>query len=158
MSVPNENDSCSVFQMVAHRHNTIIESTSFNDGSFQLVVELISILISEGAHFTPATLQTFKLIVRFEEEPAHWSKLIVGCGYSEISFHFCKDCRIFREGVKDNGGVVVKQRSANNLNADKMWRRSSKSNNATNDERLVRHRVDVARKHGVHYKGNNSLQ
>ena len=101
--------------MVAHRHNTIIESTSFNDGSFQLVVESISILISEGAQFTPATLQPFKLIVRFEEEPAHWSKLVVGCGHSEISFHFCKDCRIFREGVKDNGGVVVKQRSANNL-------------------------------------------
>jgi hypothetical protein len=70
VSVPNENDSCSVFQMVVHRHNTIIESTSFNDGSFQLVVESISILISEGAQFTPATLQTFELIVRFEEEPA----------------------------------------------------------------------------------------
>jgi hypothetical protein len=134
VSVPDKNDSCSVFQMVAHRHNTIIESTSFNNGSFQLVVETISILISEGAQlFTPATLQTFKLIVRFEEEPAHWSKLIVGFGYSEISFHFCKDCRILCEGVKDNGGVVVKQRSANNLNVDKMWRRSSKSNNATNN-------------------------
>ena len=115
VSVPDENGSYSVFQMVAHRHNTIIESTSFNDGSFQLVVESISIVISEGAQFTPATLQPFKLIVRFEEEPAHWSKLVVGCGHSEISFHFCKDCRIFREGVKDNGGVVVKQRSANNL-------------------------------------------
>jgi hypothetical protein len=121
VSVPDENGSYSVFQMVAHRHNTIIESTSFNDGSFQLVVESISIVISEGAQFTPATLQSFMLIVRFEEEPAHWSKLIDGCGYSKISFHFCKDCRIFREGVKDNGGVVVKQRSANNLNADKMF-------------------------------------
>jgi hypothetical protein len=30
------------------------------------------------------------------------SKLIVGCGYSKISFHFCKDCRIFCEGVKDS--------------------------------------------------------
>jgi hypothetical protein len=30
------------------------------------------------------------------------SKLIVGCGYSKISCHFCKDCRIFREGVKDS--------------------------------------------------------
>jgi hypothetical protein len=49
VSVPDENDSCSVFQMVAHGHNTLIESTSFNGGSFQLVVELISILISEGA-------------------------------------------------------------------------------------------------------------
>jgi hypothetical protein len=30
------------------------------------------------------------------------TKLIVGCGYSKISFHFCKDCRIFCEGVKDS--------------------------------------------------------
>ncbi len=73
------------------------------------------ILISEGAQFTPATLQTFKLIVRFEEERAHWSKLIVGWGYSKISFHFCTYCRIFSEGVKDstigivsNNGIVVR--------------------------------------------------
>jgi hypothetical protein len=59
VSIPDENDSCSVFQMVAHGHNTLIESTSFNDGSFQLVVESISILISEGAQFASATLQTF---------------------------------------------------------------------------------------------------
>jgi hypothetical protein len=49
VSVPDKNDLCSVFQMVAHGHNTFIESTSFNDGSFQLIVKLISILISEGA-------------------------------------------------------------------------------------------------------------
>ncbi len=30
------------------------------------------------------------------------TQLIVGCGYSKISFHFCKDCRIFCEGVKDS--------------------------------------------------------
>ncbi len=59
VSVPDKNDSCSVFQMVAHGHNTFIESTSFNDGSFQLIVELISILISEGAQLASATLQTF---------------------------------------------------------------------------------------------------
>jgi hypothetical protein len=42
--------------------------------------------------------------------------LIVGCNYSEISLHFCKDFRIFSEGeweVKDNGDAVVKQGSAN---------------------------------------------
>ncbi len=42
--------------------------------------------------------------------------LIVGCDYSKISLHFCKDFRIFCEGeweVKDNGDAVVKQRSAN---------------------------------------------
>ena len=75
---------------------------SYNSSvSFQLVVESILILISEGAQVAPATLQTFKLIVRFEEAHAHWCKLIVGFGYSETSFHLCKDFRIFREGVKD---------------------------------------------------------
>ncbi len=59
VSVPNKNDSCSVFQMFVHGHNTFIKSTSFNDGSFQLIVELILILISEGAQFASATLQTF---------------------------------------------------------------------------------------------------
>ena len=59
VSVLDENDSCSVFQMVAHGHDTFIKSTSFNDGSFQLVVKIISILISEGAQFASATLQTF---------------------------------------------------------------------------------------------------
>jgi hypothetical protein len=33
VSVPNENNSCSVFQMVANGHNTFIESNSFNDDS-----------------------------------------------------------------------------------------------------------------------------
>jgi len=61
---------------------------------FQLVVKLIPILTSEGAR-------------------APSSKLIVGCGYSKISFRFCEDCRIFCEGVKDstigivsNNGIV----------------------------------------------------
>ncbi len=41
--------------------------------------------------------------------------LTVGCDYSKISLHFCKDFRIFCEGeweVKDNGNAVVKQQSA----------------------------------------------
>jgi hypothetical protein len=46
------------------------------------------------------------LIVDFistsEGVQAPLSKLIIGCGYSEISFHFCKDCRIFCEGVKNS--------------------------------------------------------
>ena len=59
VSVLDENDSCSVFQKFAHGQDTFIKSTSFNDGSFQLVVKIISILISEGAQFASATLQTF---------------------------------------------------------------------------------------------------
>jgi len=59
---------------------------------FQLVVDSIVILHSKGAR-APSFL------------------LIVGCGYSEISFHFCKDCRIFCEGVKGNG--IVEQKPEN---------------------------------------------
>jgi len=77
VSIPDEYYSCSVFQMVAHGHNTFIESTSFNDGSFQLVVksDFDVSLSEEGARASPTKFN-----------------------YSEISFHFCKDCRIFREG------------------------------------------------------------
>jgi hypothetical protein len=46
------------------------------------------------------------LIVDFistsEGAQAPSSKLIVGCGYSKISFHYCEDCRIFCDGVKDS--------------------------------------------------------
>jgi hypothetical protein len=53
-----------------------------------LIVEYISSSNSEGAR-------------------APSSKLIVGCGYSKISFHFCKDCRIFCEGVKDSSTIDI---------------------------------------------------
>jgi hypothetical protein len=72
VSVPNKIDSCSAFQMVAHGHNSIIESTSFKDSSFQLVVKFILISNSEGAQFTLAILQTFKLIDAYDHQ-----KLIV---------------------------------------------------------------------------------
>jgi hypothetical protein len=49
VSVPDENNSCSVFQMVVNGHNTFVESTSFNDAFFQLVVDSKLILNSEGA-------------------------------------------------------------------------------------------------------------
>jgi hypothetical protein len=41
------------------------------------------------------------------------SMLIVRCNYSEISFHFCEDCRIFHEGVKGNGMVEQKLENEN---------------------------------------------
>jgi hypothetical protein len=66
----------------------------------------------------------------------HSHQFIVRFKYSKISLHFCKDSRIFCEGVKDDEGVFVKQQSANNPDADRKWRRSSKSNNEANDERL----------------------
>jgi hypothetical protein len=66
--------------------------TSLLNNDFQLVVKLKPTLNSEGAR-------------------APLSKLIVGCGYSEISFHFCEDCRIFREGVKDSTIGIVSNKS-----------------------------------------------
>jgi hypothetical protein len=60
-SVLDENDSCSVFQMVAYWHNTFIESTFFNDGSFQLVVESILISNSEGARFAPIIFSSIQV-------------------------------------------------------------------------------------------------
>ena len=100
--VANKNDSCSLTATHINYTCQLIVASKREILNAQLIIDDAAhfLSISEGARFTPATLQTFKLIVRFEEEPAHWSKLIVGCGYSEISFHFCKDCRIFREGVK----------------------------------------------------------
>ncbi len=39
--------------------------------------------------------------------------LIVGYHYSKISLPFCKDCRIFCEGVKDDNNAFVKQQPGN---------------------------------------------
>ena len=83
--------------------------------------------------------------------------------------------QIFCEGVNDDDDVVIEQRFANNPDANKMWRGSSKSNYDTNDEHLhvntnnvntdciifnedVSHRVHVASEHGEGYDGNNPLQ
>jgi hypothetical protein len=70
----------------------------FLSNNFWLVVYLTLVLHSEAAR-TPLSM------------------LIVGCGYSEISFHFCVDCRIFCEGeweIKNDGNTVVKPLSVNN--------------------------------------------
>mgnify|MGYP000883397652 CR=1 FL=1 len=71
-------------------------TTSFQ--AFKLIVAFVfiaSFLHSEGAQFALATLQTFV----DKDQAALQSvatKLIIE--YSKISFHFCKDCRIFCEG------------------------------------------------------------
>jgi hypothetical protein len=51
----------------------------------------------------------FIIIPNFEEA----FMLIVGYHYSKISLPFCKDCRIFCEGVKDDDDAFVKQRPGN---------------------------------------------
>jgi hypothetical protein len=85
--VPNKNDSCSAFQMVAHGHNTFIESTSFNNSSFQLVVEFIIISNSEEAHAPTITASAkaaltffnieFKLIVKSASDASRFEQLTV---------------------------------------------------------------------------------
>ena len=77
------------------------------------ILKLIDALFFEGARVDLISTQ--------------WdSQLIVEC--SKISHHFRKDCGIFREGVKDDEGVFVKQQSANIPDAVKKWRHSSNSN------------------------------
>jgi hypothetical protein len=65
VSVPNKNDSCSAFQMVAHGHNTFIESTSFNKSHFQLVAKVILILNSEGEQFASTITASVKAALTF---------------------------------------------------------------------------------------------
>jgi hypothetical protein len=53
-----------------------------------------------------------KLIVKSKSEgaraaPNHSSQLIVASINSGISFHFCEDCRIFCEGVKDDPAITM---------------------------------------------------
>jgi hypothetical protein len=96
-----------------------------------LIVEYIFSTNSEGERFAPNTLQTSRLIIasvkaastffnvmsisisHSEGARAPPSMLNVGWGYSKISFHFCKDCRIFCEGVKSNGIVEQKLENKN---------------------------------------------
>jgi hypothetical protein len=81
--------------------------------TFQLVVTLIWIVSPEGVQ-APSNIQVYCcvnfvpliIIPNFEEA----STLIVGYHYSKISLPFCKDCRIFCEGVKDDDDAFIKQR------------------------------------------------
>ncbi len=73
--------------MVGHRHNTFIESTSFNNSSFQLVVKFILISNSKGAQFAPTTASAkagltffnvkFKLIVKSSSDASCFEYLTV---------------------------------------------------------------------------------
>jgi hypothetical protein len=101
--------------------NKSIDSKSASS-TFQLVVTLIPILNPEGVQ-APSNNQVYCcinfvvliIIPNFEEAqamPAN-STLIVGYHYSKISLPFCKDCRIFCEGVKDNNNAFVEQQPGN---------------------------------------------
>jgi hypothetical protein len=90
--------------------------------TFQLVVTLILILNPERVQ-APSNIQVYCcvnfvaliIIPNFEEAqatPAN-STLIVGYQYSKTSLLFCKDCRIFCEGVKYDDNAFVEQRPGN---------------------------------------------
>jgi hypothetical protein len=76
-----------------------VQTTTFQ--SFELIVASFSIadfLHSKGEELALANLQTFT----DEDQAAPQSvasKLIVIYCYSRISLHFCKDCKIFCDGV-----------------------------------------------------------
>ena len=64
-----------------------------NSSKSQLIVKFILILHSEGEFYLLKSEGA-------QAAPNHSSQLIVASINSEISFHFCDNCRIFREGVK----------------------------------------------------------
>ena len=115
------------------RRNQVTPATTCND-SFKLIDTLASEGVTSSSEGARRSVSKRWLIVKSKSEGARAapnlsSQLIVASINSEISFHFCDDCRIFREGVKDDEGVFVKQQSANIPDAVKKWRRSSNSNN-----------------------------
>jgi hypothetical protein len=81
-------------------------ASNYSIVGFQLVVELILILISEGAQVAPGTLQTFADGDQAAPQSNAFKLIVIYCN-SKISLHFRKDCEIFCEGKKVNG--VVKQ-------------------------------------------------
>jgi hypothetical protein len=125
--------------MVVHEHKCLKSNNAIRFGgkpnksidgesassTFQLVVTLIWIVSPEGLQ-APLNIQVYCcidfvmliIIPNFKEA----STLIVGYHYSKISLPFCKDCRIFCEGVKGDNDAFVKQQSANyddNVDDDK---------------------------------------
>jgi hypothetical protein len=98
----------------------IVALTSIKN--FQLIVSVFLKSNPEGVQ-APSNIQVYCcvnfdasiIIPNFEEAqatPAD-STLIVGYHYSKISLPFCKDCRIFCEGVKDDDDAFVKQQPEN---------------------------------------------
>ena len=82
---------------------------------FQLFVESILILHSEGAQVAPATLQTFTDGDQTASQ-SDASKLIDICCNSKISLHFHDDYRTFCEGDwenMNNGNIVFVQQQSN---------------------------------------------
>ena len=70
------------------------------------------------SNFVNPYSRSFELIDALNSEGAGFpsSKLIVRCGYSKIYFHFCEDCRIFCEGVKDSSTIdIVSNNGINGL-------------------------------------------
>jgi hypothetical protein len=115
VSVPNKNDLCSVFQMVAHGHNTFIKSTSFNDSSFQLVLAKFNLIsYSEGAQFAPNITASVKAAstffnIEFKSIVKSASNLLTSEGVqaSPTKFNYSKhpftSAKIAEYFVRENG-------------------------------------------------------
>jgi hypothetical protein len=83
-----------------------VQSAQINDQTLWLIVNYICLPNFEGAQKdTPPTIRKeyFKLIDASNAKGVHASTNIQNSGFivasikSKASFHFCKDCRIFRE-------------------------------------------------------------
>jgi hypothetical protein len=91
--------------------------------------DLLQIFTNPGSHLIVNLISTKRASTNIIDGKS--SKLII---YFKISFHFCKDCRIFCEGeweVKDNGEAIIKQQSAHDSNISKML--------LSNDNAIVEH-------------------
>jgi hypothetical protein len=131
----DSNKMPSIFQLIVGSKQTyrrkpqqdLVDSSSSKtiifDTSDAFSQQLIVTFIKPNANFplSKSSLQSApnsllerndKFIVKSKSEGAraasnHSSQLVVASIDSEISFHFCEDCRIFREGVKDDPAITM---------------------------------------------------
>ena len=100
-----DNKTFSTFQLVVASFDWKSKSIS-SLGLIKANANLQATRQEAAPHFNLGHL--YKLIVD-SKDPNHSHQLIVRYKYSKISLRFCKDCRMFCEGEKDDGGVFVKQ-------------------------------------------------
>jgi hypothetical protein len=109
---------------------TFTEGDQATPQNLSLSLKFIVESLSEGAQIAPTTFRAFELIVTLtsiinfqlvvefnlilHSKGTHApSFALIGYCSSQISFHFCNNCRIFCEGVKEqinNGNANIKQR------------------------------------------------
>jgi hypothetical protein len=122
------NDFNSLFSLSFNQDLLIVATAQnpFSADSFKLIAEFIS----EGAQFTPATLQTFKLIDAFD----HHQLIVTYVNTnSKISLIFGEECRTFCEGEWEQS----QQLSQIHDNDRQLTQKFDNHSNAAISQRLV---------------------